>query len=65
MSTNRLPNWYSHFERPDESYPDYNKVFGDDLDLIDYDIDDVVDEYYRMGPPDEDYMREVRARWSR
>ena len=65
MSTNRLPNWYSHFERPDESYPDYNKVFGDDLDLIDYDLDDVVDEYCRMGPPDEDYMREVRARWSR
>ena len=65
MSTNRLPYWYSYFERPDESYPDYNKVFGDDLDLIVYDIDDVVDEYLRMGPPDEDYMREVRARWSR
>lgn len=85
-----LPNWCSHFERPDESFPDYVSTY-DEYDLYfgydDFDeefrvyedlkamnavdeytgaaADEVVDEYFRMGPPDADYMNEVKRQWQR
>lgn len=40
-----------------------NPVFGDDVDLEAYDIDEVVDFYAKMGPPDPAYMDAVRAVW--
>lgn len=44
MSTNRLPNWYLHVERPDTSYPDYDK-YDRDPDEMFYGYDDFDDEY--------------------
>ena len=47
----RLPNWASHYERPDESFPDYYKQFGNPED--DYTISDEDVDYY-AGLSDED-----------
>lgn len=73
-----IPNWYSHVERPDTSYPDRptylddpdDMYFGHDGfdDYVKYDDDylnDVVDAYTKMGPPDEAYMDEVKEQWQR
>jgi hypothetical protein len=40
-----------------------NLIFGDDVDLEKYDIDEIVDFYVKMGPPDPAYMDAVRAVW--
>lgn len=70
-----------HFERPDDSYPDYDRYFGygefdeefepeEDIDdIVDEYLgehaDEIVDEYWKMGPADESYMEEVRRQWRR
>lgn len=72
----RISNWESHYGVPDSYFDDYYKVFGkpedreyylafgDDTDeLDDINVDAIADEYAKMGPPDEDYMQEVRRRW--
>ena len=41
----------------------YMKRFGDDMELEDYDIYEVVDFYAKMGDPDPEYMEEVRKKW--
>lgn len=74
-----IPNWYSHVERPDTSYPDRPTYIDDQDDMyFGYDdfedeyetvsekeMDDIVEKYYKMGPPDEDYMNEVKAQWQK
>ena len=42
-----------------------DKVFGDDIELEDYDISEVVDFYFRLGPPDRAYMNEVKEKWGK
>ena len=40
----------------------YDVCFGE-TDLEPYDIDEVVDFYAKMGPPDPGYMAEVRRKY--
>ena len=56
-----------------EIFKDYEKYFsdpdrmgfGDDPDEYeDVDVDEIVEEYYKMGPADPDYMEEVKAKWT-
>ena len=71
----KISNWESHYGVPDEYFNDYYKIFdpddayhrafGEDPDeLEDIDVDAIADEYVKMGPPDEDYMEEVKRRWA-
>lgn len=69
----RLSNWESHIEWPDSDFSDYEKYFsdpdrmgfGDDPDEYeDVDVDEIVEEYYKMGPADPDYMEEVKRQWT-
>ena len=69
----RLSNWEAHIERPDSDFSDYEKYFadpdrmgfGDDPDEYeDVDIDEIVEEYCKMGPADPDYMEEVKRQWT-
>ena len=58
----------SHFERPDSSYPEYDRYFGaeenEDFEPCDDDeLEEIVNSYCRMGPPDDEYMDQVRERW--
>lgn len=48
---NRLPNWRAHYERPDESYPDWVRALGTPED--DYIItDEEIEEYLRFDYDD-------------
>lgn len=71
----KLSNWEGHFGVPDEYFADYYQIFdpddayrrafGEDPDeLDDIDVDEIVDEYFKMGPADPEYMEEVRQQWA-
>lgn len=58
-------SWYqiSHFERPDSSYPDYDRYFGDDEDelwteddLEDLDEADPDDMYYGYDDFEDEFV---------
>lgn len=69
--TIRLSNYeVRHFERPDSSFPEYERYFGAEEDEIfepvdDYEMDKIVDYYAKMGPADDDYMEEVMQKWAK